>query len=210
MKNSSIALSAKLSNLLSEIEATKKPISIHYMLESVGIEGFGILLLFLSMPSALPIPAAGYSIPFGLGIAFLLMQMLQGRKAPWLPSKVNKMIIPMAFSIKMLKFSIRILSSIEHLVHPRLDFFCKNKLVYILLLILSFILILPIPLTNTAPAATIFLFSIGLIENDGVICLIAYLIGSLLIAIYCIAAYLLYKFGIDAMAALLHRLHGTL
>ena len=51
-------------------------------------KGFGILLLLFSLPSALPVPAPGYSIPFGIILGLLALQLVLGRKTPWLPDWV--------------------------------------------------------------------------------------------------------------------------
>lgn len=202
MQNNIIRLSTKLSTLLAEIETRKTPISIGHMIHFTGSRGFGILILFLSLPSALPLPLA---TPFGIAIAILLIQMLIGRKTPWIFEKINKTTIAIASAKKMLKFSIKLLNKVEHLIHPRWNFICKNKLAYVILLILTCIMILPFPLTNTAPAMTLFLFSIGLIEDDGLVCAIAYFIGAILICFYSIVAYFILTIGINATLTLIKK-----
>nr|WP_277925479.1 exopolysaccharide biosynthesis protein [Anabaena catenula] len=49
---------------------------------------FGFLLVILSLPSALPVPAPGYSTPFGVLIFLLAIQLIAGAKTPWLPQKM--------------------------------------------------------------------------------------------------------------------------
>lgn len=49
---------------------------------------FGFLLVILSLPSALPVPAPGYSTPFGVLIFLLAIQLIAGAKTPWLPPKM--------------------------------------------------------------------------------------------------------------------------
>ncbi|PWU05674.1 MAG: hypothetical protein C5B43_02965 [Verrucomicrobia bacterium] len=203
MNNNSTRLSTRLNVLLHEIENSQKPISIGHMIEVTGSKGFGILILLLSMPSALPMPVPIFSIPFGLAIACLLIQMLFGRKTPWLPKKVNDTTISISAAKSMLKSGIKILNKVEHLIHPRWTWFCYNKFAYIILFILTCVLILPFPLTNTAPALILFLFSVGLIENDGIICLIAFLIGILLTGFYCVIAYYIFTLGFKATITLI-------
>lgn len=203
MNNNSTKLSTKLTTLLEEIESTNTPISMGHLIELTGSNSFGILIFLLAMPSALPLPAPVISTPFGIAIAILLIQMIRGRKTPWLPEKINKIMISATFSQKMLKFSINLLNKVEHLIHPRWDYFCNNTLSYILLLILTGIMILPLPLTNTAPAAVLFLFSIGLIESDGLVCFIASIIGLLLIGLYVTLTYLIFTLGINATITLI-------
>lgn len=203
MNNNSTKLSTKLNTLLNEIEKSNASLSIRDMIQITGSKSFGILILFLSMPSALPIPAPIISTPFGIAIATLLIQIISGRKTPWLPEKINKLTISPTFAKKMLKFSINLLNKSEHLIHPRWNYFCDNIISYILLLILTFIMILPLPLTNTAPAAILFLFSIGLIESDGIVCLIACSIGLILICLYITIAYLILTLGVNTTVTLI-------
>ena len=53
-------------------------ISISEITRAVGEKGFGLLLIVLSLPSALPVPAPGYSTPFGLMMALIALQMIRG------------------------------------------------------------------------------------------------------------------------------------
>ena len=56
---------------------------------AINDKGFGLVLIILSLPSALPIPAPGYSTPFGIAIAIIGIQMLGGRHTVWLPKKIR-------------------------------------------------------------------------------------------------------------------------
>ena len=64
-------------------------LSINEVTCAVGEKGFGLLLIVLSLPSALPIPAPGYSTPFGVVMALIALQMICGRKAIWLPKRLG-------------------------------------------------------------------------------------------------------------------------
>ena len=200
-ENNSKTLSDKLRFLLAEVNETKAPLPIKEMVEVTGSQGFGILLLFLSMPSALPVPAPGYSIPFGLAIFVLLAQMFMGKRTPWLPKKVENLKISPAIAKKMLSFSIKVMSVIERFIHPRIGYVSSNRIVYVLMLILTVIMIIPIPLTNTAPAGIIFLFAISLIEKDGLFGLLPIFIGSVLLTIYLAAAYIFIIYGMEGLYA---------
>ena len=48
---------------------------------------FGFLFVLFSIPSALPVPAPGYSIPFGIVMFILASQLILGAEKPWLPKK---------------------------------------------------------------------------------------------------------------------------
>lgn len=203
MENTYVRLSERLNILLDEIESKKTPLSFGHITEIIGSKSFGILLLFLSMPSSLPIVSTGFATLFAFAMCTLLIQMFYGREVPWLPEKVKNAKLSVDFSKKMLKFSIKVLKRIEGMIHPRLNVVCTSKILYIILFILACIIILPFPFTNTAPALVIFLCSIGLIEADGFICLISALIGIILIACYFFVFYLVFSYGFDVVLSVI-------
>ena len=88
-------------------------ISISEVARAVGEKGFGLLLIVLSLPSALPVPAPGYSTPFGLVMALIALQMIRGRRAVWLPQKIGTIRINPKLADKMIDSASRFLSKIE-------------------------------------------------------------------------------------------------
>ncbi|HAN45257.1 MAG TPA: hypothetical protein DCQ32_01750 [Cyanobacteria bacterium UBA8156] len=76
---------AKLSADLQELTVGEDP---GQVLPTAGDRAFGLLFVLLSLPSALPIPASGYSTPFGVVVLILALQWLVGRPSPWLPLAV--------------------------------------------------------------------------------------------------------------------------
>jgi len=146
-----------------------------------GDRGFGLLLLVLALPAALPIPAPGYATPFGVLMVSLGFQMLQGRPSPWVPEFAARRTI----SYKMLAFSVRNgrvpLRVAELLVRPRLGRLARNRRflagIGLTVMLMAGFMSLPIPLTNTAPSFVIFVLAAGMLEEDGLL-----LLGGLLLA----------------------------
>lgn len=64
---------------------TQQLVSLGDILQLAAERTFGFLLAVLSLPSALPIPAPGYSTPFGIVLLLLGWQLLVGASTPWLP-----------------------------------------------------------------------------------------------------------------------------
>ena len=91
-------------------------------------KGFGILLMIFALPSALPVPAPGYSIPFGIILALLAGQLILGRKIPWLPEWVLRISFKRSFMDKMVPAGIAFLARTETLVRPRLQWFSGRLL----------------------------------------------------------------------------------
>ena len=142
--------------------------------------------MVLSLPSALPIPAAGYSTPFGIIFIALGLQMLAGRHRPWLPKWAAKRKLSRAFAEKAIGGAARWLTKIEKLVHPRLKWISSpfgSRFMSFVVVVMAMLMTLPIPTTNTFPAAVIFLIGVGLSEEDGLFCMGAMALG--VVAIRC-------------------------
>lgn len=195
-----------LSQSLQEVlDSHRGPISVGDIVKAVGDKGFGILLLVLSLPSALPIPAAGYSTPFGIVMTLLGVQMIFGYERPWLPKRARAVKINRSIVEKMVSSSQWFLSKIEHFIRPRLGAFCGktgNRIMGLFVIIMAFLMILPIPLTNTAPAFVIFLMGIGLSEDDGLFSLGACSIAALAMALYAYVLYIFFTYGLSGVLAL--------
>ncbi len=136
---------------------------------------FGFLLLILSLPSALPVPAPGYSTPFGIMMFLLAVQLILGHKTPWLPAKMANHPIELPLAQKFIKAGIPWLQRIEKLTRPRLTAVCTTLpgrvIIGIFVALMSISMMIPIPGTNTLPAMGIFITAFGLQEDDGAISL---------------------------------------
>lgn len=163
-------------------------------------QGMGIWIILLSFPSALPIPAVGYSTPFGLAIMYLSICFIRGKTQLPIPKKWRNKTFNLSSSIT--NQAIRFLKIIEHFAHPQrfstANHFFKRPIVGINILILAFIMALPIPLTNTAPAFLILLFGVGLMEKDGLLLCLCQIAAILMISAYVIAGFWIVTFGLES------------
>jgi hypothetical protein len=169
---------AKLSNELQRYffeETRPQNVNLADILLLAGERIFGFLLVILSLPSALPIPAPGYSVPFGMLIFILAIQMIIGAKTPWLPPKMMNHPIKLETVQGFLKAGIPWLRRIEAIARPRLSYICTTLAgrvtIGIAIAIMAISMMIPIPGTNTLPAMGIFVTGFGLLEDDGAISL---------------------------------------
>jgi hypothetical protein len=188
-------LSADLRSLLDNEDSA--PLSVGRIADRVGTRGHGLLLVVLSLPSALPVPAPGYSMPFGLLLLLIALQMLAGRRTPALPARLRARTISARTAQRMITAASRALRAIEWAIRPRLRWIGSRPgqvLMGALVLAMATLMLIPIPLTNTAPAMVIFLIGIGLSEEDGLFALGACLAGILATALYAafVVAFILY------------------
>ena len=192
----------KLSTILTEQQQPEGGLKLTFnQLQSILQEqGTGIWIILLSLPSALPIPAVGYSTPFGLALMYLSICFIQGKTKLPIPQKWGEKSLKL--SPKVLEQAIRFLKIIEHFAHPQrfsvAHRFFKRPIVGINMLILAFIMALPIPLTNTAPAMLILLFGVGLMEKDGLLLCLCQAAAILMISAYTIVGFWIVVFGLES------------
>ena len=207
-ENQHLSLAAALEQCLRQPatpDASKRGPSIGELCEAVGEKGFGLLLVILSLPSALPLPAPGYSTPLGIALALIALQMLAGRQSLWLPGKLHGLRIQPKLAGKMVSAASRFLRAIERWIKPR-QLWIRSRggqaALAAVVLLMSALMILPIPLTNTLPAMVIFLIGVGLSEEDGLLAILAFVVGLLAVALYAAIIYLLLTQGPEAIDTL--------
>jgi hypothetical protein len=173
-------LSESIHNLLQN--SSDRPIQLGQLLEQTGEQGFGIIAGLLTIPMLIPIPLplAGFSTIFGVGIMLIGLQLAIGYHQPHLPKRFAKVELSPQVVRLVLQNLPRLLQPIERLAQPRLQRVSGNPhLCRLLGLCMSWNaflmgLPLPIPFTNLLPAYSILFLTIGILELDGYLMLIGY------------------------------------
>ncbi len=162
-------------------------LSLRRVLDAIEEKSFGLLLLILSLPSALPVPAPGYSTPFGIVLSILAIQMMKGHTKPVIPDKFKKISIGHKLAKRMIDAACKVLGLTERFIKPRFLWVGSRngqRALGIVVLTMACLMILPIPYTNTFPAMVIFMLGVGLIEDDGLVCGAGFIIGIFSILLY--------------------------
>ncbi|MDJ0534192.1 MAG: exopolysaccharide biosynthesis protein [Xenococcaceae cyanobacterium MO_207.B15] len=177
---------AKLSRELNRYffeETREAKVTLGEVLALAGERTFGFLFVIIALPSALPIPAPGYSIPFGIVLFLLAIQLMLGRQRPLLPEKMLKGSMKLEIAQSFVKKGIPWLRRIEALTKPRYSSICTSLpgriIIGIAIALMSISMMIPIPGTNTLPAMGIFITGFGLAEDDGVISLAGLVVSAL-------------------------------
>ncbi len=170
-----------LENSLRMLEEQSKdqPLALSEIFRILSGRGHPLVLVVLSLPFCQPIQIPGLSIPFGLAIAWIGLRLIFGKKI-WMPKKILAIKISPKTIQKITKKTLLLLKKIKPLIHPRLVWICNSPfmvrgngvIIFILGIVLS--LPLPIPLSNFSSAWSIFLISLGIVEDDGLCILIGY------------------------------------
>ncbi|WP_010299894.1 exopolysaccharide biosynthesis protein [Candidatus Odyssella thessalonicensis] len=159
-------------------------ISVNDLLHSLGDRGYGLALLVLALPNALLLTAIpGTSTFFGLPICFLALQLILRRSHLWLPQRLRSQQVSRQTLLLILRNSTRYLLKIEHFIKPRWPFMTDKymeQLLGVFIFILGVIITLPIPFGNFLGGWGVMLFSLALIEKDGVLALLAVILTTLM------------------------------
>lgn len=146
------------------------------LVNAFGERGFGALMLFLGLLNALPLPPGSTTV-LGAPLLLLSLQLLFRFDQLWLPKWALKSAIDRAGYRKASTRVIKPLRWIERLSKPRWPVLTgpvSEVLIGLVCSILAFILVLPIPLGNIAPALTIAVFGFGLTQRDGLVVILAW------------------------------------
>jgi len=188
-------------------------LTVAQLVDRVGDRGFGLLLLVLSLPSALPVPAAGYSVPFGILLLILALQMLAGKVRPVFPGRMERFTLSQGMAERLLKGAAWIFQKLEWIVRPRMRWVGRRPgrvFMGLLVLVMAVLMMIPIPLTNTAPAAVIFLIGVGLTEEDGLFGIGACVVGILAVCLYGALIWAIAAYGPEVVETIKDTIKGWL
>ena len=162
----------RISDLLVELSddsAGALHIRLGKIFDYVGERGFGLLLLLLALPNFIPAPI-GVGAVTGPLASFCGLQLLFGIERPWMPRRMRSMRLKRSTFQGTLRVVGKLLRGLEKLSRPRWDFAVGNhglRFTGLLLVGLGVALALPIPFTNYPFGALLMLLSIALMERDG-------------------------------------------
>lgn len=151
------------------------------LLEGFGRRGFGVLLLAVTLPTFIPLPV-GVGAITGPLIALVGLQMLLMLDQPWLPRALRRRGMQRETYARFLARTRPWLERIERISRPRLQGLSErraaNMVTGLLVLLNGLLLALPVPFTNYPFGALMLLFSMAVIERDGAMMLVAWVLGS--------------------------------
>ena len=176
----------RTSQLLSKIgdPAAGPYVSFDDLLHEFRQRAFGGLLLVVLLPTFLPAPGIGaFTGPF---IALIGAQMLLTFAHPWLPRWIGRRNMKRATVKRVGERFTPLLHRLEKICKPRLPQLLEHTWAFVFtglqLVLLGLLLSLPLPLTNYPLGILLLLFCIALIERDGALLLIGWILGAVTIA----------------------------
>jgi hypothetical protein len=176
--------------------------TIQSLLHAFDEKSFGILFLLLMSIPALPLPTGGVTHVFEIIVMLLALELIVGRRTPWLPKRALRHELGAATQEKAIPFIVRRVRWFEKHSRRRLAGLIRNRLtlsvlgVVVLGLALTAFLAPPFSGLDTVPSLGVVVISLGLILEDALLVLIGAVIGAagvaLVIAIGSAAAHFLF------------------
>lgn len=190
----------RLSEILNSLAAdrTRDRVSIADLFDAMRDRAFGALMLIFAAPNMVPLPPGASSL-FGAPIIFIAAQLMLARSSPWLPQFMAGRSMPRSNFAAMVGRVSPWLAKVEKLLRPRLSFLTRppfEQLIAAMCLILAILVFLPIPLGNMPPALAICLFSLAILERDGIAAIVGWIVAIASIGIVWTVLYALIKSAI--------------
>lgn len=183
--------------------AAGNALSLRQIVDVLRGRGFDVLVIILVLPFCQPIPLPGLSTPFGLALMFFGLRIAL-RQRPWLPDWLLRREISYATLAKIVTTAIAVAKRLEKVIHPRFRFvkhwWSFNALNGLAIVSSAFILMLPLPIpfSNTLPAWSILLLALGMMEEDGAVIVLGYLMAGAAWA-YLVTLWMLGEAGIQRL-----------
>ncbi len=165
-------------------------LSVGEVVDLFGRRAFGALMFVFSIPNLLPLPP-GSSTLLGAPLLLLSPQVALGVSTLWLPRFIDDRKVTGANLLAAFGRLLPWVERIERVSRPRLTFMfgpAGDRVIGVICTLLSFVLILPIPLGNLLPALTIGVLGFSLFQRDGLFALVGYALAAVSGAVLFLAA----------------------
>jgi hypothetical protein len=174
---------------------SEKSLTLGDILAETSERGFSLVIALLVLPFLFPMPP-GLAGPFGAACLLLSVQMILGRRSPWLPKRIANYKFPRSFAQFLLQNLGRLTKVLQKIARPRLAKIAHNPLTWRIngfcISWLTLLLMLPIPFTNPIPTVGILLLAVATIESDGLLICISYVITALITLLFAFIGYALW------------------
>jgi hypothetical protein len=168
-------------------EAPREKIDLDWILGHLKKRAFGILLLILAIGILVP----GLGLVSSIAIAFPAVEMMLGRDRPALPQFLTKRSFASQRFTKWATRALPVLRAVERISRSRWHTprETTKRAVGLLVLLLAASGIWPLPFINILPAVTVALLAIALLQEDGLLLAVAFVVGTISLLVFCFLAW---------------------
>lgn len=149
-------------------DGTSERISLQDLLDGIRAQARPALLILFALPNTVP-SLPGISAITGLPLVFLTLQMMLALPVT-LPGFIARRSLKRADLLAVMRRTEPWLKKVERILAPRLLFLstpAAERLAGACCVLLSLLIMAPIPFGNSLPAITIILIALGFLERDG-------------------------------------------
>jgi hypothetical protein len=178
---------------------TEHPKTIGGLCDAFEEKSFAVLILVLMFVPALPAPTGGVTHVFELMTMTLAIQMVVGRRTPWLPDRWLRRELGSVMTGKAIPFIVRRLRTFERISRPRRAELFDRGWMLRLLGVLFFFMALgaafapPFSGLDTIPSLGAVIAALAVIQKDVVVLAIGIAIGLGGIALVVTVGFALFK-----------------
>ncbi len=154
--------------------------TLDWLLGSLRRRSYGIILLLLALMAMIP----GIATIVSFLLATVALQMILGRLRPVFPNRIVTRALPIRHFAQVVRWAIPVLRHLERAIRPRwhTPFEATRFAIGVVVLLLSALILAPVPLTHIIPALVIALIAVAYLEEDGVFLSISLLTALALLA----------------------------
>jgi hypothetical protein len=159
--------------------ARGETISIGEIIEAFGERAFGFVLILFSLPNCVPAPP-GIAGVVGTPVLIFGVQLMLGHKHPWLPGFIRRRTISLAKFKRLIDIAEPKLRWLESWCKPRLTQLFSvvgDRMIGLFAFLVALSVLIPFPGTNFPPSIALVVVSIAVMEEDGYLLILGYLIG---------------------------------
>jgi hypothetical protein len=150
----------------------KAKITVRELLGGLESRAFGLPLAVLSTGEIVPVPVPGFTWVISVPMAAIGAQMVVDRERLWLPSSLLNRRVSARLVKRIARAMLPTVRRLDRISGPRASIVTGSagrRLAGLCVLLLSLLIALPIPGTNTVLALTVFVIALGLIRGDGLL-----------------------------------------
>lgn len=158
------------SAILKALSKKDGAVSLGDAMKQGGSRAHGLGLLLFAVPETIPLPVPSLSTVLAIPLVLISGHLILFGEGGGIPKKIRAWSIPASIADKLAKYVAPVFEKLEHVSHHRWEALAgAERLLGVVCLILSVILILPIPFGNLAPAVCLAAIAFGMLQRDGVV-----------------------------------------
>ncbi|MGV6873390.1 exopolysaccharide biosynthesis protein [Pseudochelatococcus sp. B33] len=167
--------------LLALAEGDGERLTLGEIMQVLGPQTFGVLIVLLGLPNCLPMPPP---IPMicGFLLVSLALQIVFGRSTPWVPRRLLDKSVSRADAARAVHRALPYVRRLEQWSRQRLVFFgtpLRFRLLGVGFLLVALSLLTAAPVVGQIPPGiAVCLIGLGLVERDGLVVLSGLAVGA--------------------------------